>query len=147
MPMALMSVPLMRAALIIGACTGVMACSQQVSQSGSSDVSPVVAPRARLCIAEGQPGLVRLTDPDPAVWAITVSSAGGPCSHARDWGGKEQGYVVSQPPRHGRITQGSQDGKTVVSYWPDRGYVGSDSFALRYPPAGVALPYLVGVVP
>jgi hypothetical protein len=147
MPVRQMPVPLMRAALIIGACTGVMACSQQVSQSGSSDVPLQVAQRARLCIAEGQPGPARLTDPDHSTWAITVSSEGGPCSHARDWGGPARDYEVLQPPRHGRITQGSQSGKTVVSYWPDRGYVGSDSFALRYPAVGVALPYLVGVIP
>jgi hypothetical protein len=132
---------------MIGVCTGVMACSQQVSQSGSSDVPSPAAQRAGLCIAEGQPGPVRLTDPDHSTWAITVSSEGGPCSHARDRGGKGQEYQVLQPPRHGRITQGLQVGQTVVSYWPDRGYIGSDSFALRYPPIGVALPYLVGVVP
>lgn len=103
-------------------------------------------PPARLCIAEGPPGPARYTDLDRANWVITVSSEGGPCPHTREWGGPEQ-YEVLQAPQHGRITQASQAGKTIVSYWPDRGYIGSDSFALRYPPKNVALPYLVGVVP
>ena len=142
--------PLMRAALIFGSCTGVLACSQQASQYGSADVQPQVTrpsatERARLCIAEGAPASTALAN--RSTWAITVSSEGGPCSHTREWGGSDQAYQVLEPPRHGRITQAAQGGKTVVSYWPDRGYVGSDSFELRYPPRNVALPYLVGVVP
>ena len=49
--------------------------------------------------------------------------------------------------RHGRITQELQGRETVVSYWPDRGYVGADRFALRYPARNVALPYRVAVLP
>jgi hypothetical protein len=142
-----MTVSLIRAAFMIIGCTGLAACSQQATQYGSSDAPPPATGRARLCIAEGRPGPANLADPDHATWAITVSSEGGPCSHTRDWGGTEQSYEVLRAPRHGRITQDSRAGKTVVSYWPDRGYVGSDSFALRYPPANVALPYLIGVVP
>jgi len=140
-------VSLMRAALMIGGCTGVIDCSQQATRYGGLDAQPPVAQRARLCIAEGQPGPFKPADPDRATWAITVSSEGAPCPHARDRSGPGQAYEVLQAPRHGRITQGPGGGRTVVSYWPDRGYIGSDSFALRDPSDHVALPYLVGVVP
>jgi hypothetical protein len=135
---------LMRGAFILGGCTGLVACSQQPVQSVSADAQPS---RARLCIAEGRPVPGNSADPDRAVWSITVSSEGGPCSHVREWVEAEQFYQVLSAPRHGRLTQESRDGKTVVSYWPERGYIGSDSFSLLYQRRNVALPYLVGVVP
>jgi hypothetical protein len=135
-------VPLLRAAFMIGGFTGLMACSQQAPQSGGSDRPQQTSQRARLCIAEGLPGAAG----DP--WSLTVSSEAGPCAHVREWGTAQQvAYEVIQPPAHGRITQEALGGKVVVSYWPEQGYVGADSFALRYPPRNVALPYLVGVVP
>ena len=154
-----MMVSLLRAVLILGGCTGVIACSQQARQVGSTDArsqpgQPQLArpqlarPQlARLCIAEGQPDATSPSNPDRAPWAITVSSEGGPCPHVREQGGPKQAYEVVQPPRHGQITQEARGGETVVSYWPERGYIGSDSFALRHPAKKVALPYLVGVVP
>jgi hypothetical protein len=142
--------PLVRNALILIGFTGLLACSQQASQQpapqyGSSEPPSPLVRHARLCIAEGQPGSV---DPNRAPWAITVSSEGAPCPHSREWGTPRQvNYEVIQPPRHGQITQDGQTGKTVVSYWPQQGYIGSDNFALRYPPNNATLPYLVGVVP
>ena len=145
--------PLLRMLMVAGACTGLAGCSQPASQPGSAeygaaDARPAVPSRARLCIAEGQPGAVVPTSPEHDVWAITVSSEGAPCAHTREWGDVHQvAYDVVRAPRHGRITQEARDGRMEVSYWPARGFVGSDSFALRYPPRNVALPYLVGVVP
>ena len=60
---------------------------------------------------------------------------------------KQPEYVVLEAPRHGRITREARGGETVVSYWPDRGYIGGDRFALRYPPRNAALTYLVAVLP
>ncbi len=140
-----MMVPFLRAALMIGGFTGLMACSQQAPQSGGSDSPRQMSQRARLCIAEGQPGSL---GSERVPWSLTVSSEGGVCPHIREWGSVEQvAYEVVQPPTHGRITQEAQGGKTVVSYWPVHGYVGADNFVLRYPPRNVALTYLVGVVP
>lgn len=157
-----MMVPLTRATLMIIGCTGLVACSQPatqavvvqavvaqavLAQAGGSDAPARVMPsRARLCIAEGQPPVSR-ADPDRAPWSITVSNEGGPCSHVRNLGRAEREYALVQPPRHGRITQEPRAGETVVSYWPDRGYIGSDSFALGEPSGQAALPYLVAVVP
>ena len=139
-----MMVPLMRAVLVAGGCTGLLGCSQHASRNVATGGSASIAGRARLCIAEGQPAPLNRAERAPAAWAITVSSEGGGCPHTREWRGT---YVVLQPPRHGRITQEAAGGATVLSYWPDKGYVGSDRFALRYPSGSVALPYLVAVVP
>jgi hypothetical protein len=142
----MMLVPFLRAALMIGGFTGLAACSQQAPRSGGADAARPMSQRARLCIAEGQSrsqaGSTR------APWSLTVSSEGGGCPHIRDWGPVRQvAYEIVRPPRHGRITQEAREGKTVVSYWPEHGYVGADNFVLRYPPRNVALTYLVGVVP
>jgi hypothetical protein len=136
---------LVRAAVMLCGCTGLIACSQQAPQYGSAD--PPASQRAKLCIAEGQPGVVNVADVERGTWSITVSSEGGGCPHTRDWGGTVQSYEVSRPPSHGRVTQEAQGGRTVVSYWPEHGYVGSDSFTLHYPPRNVSLRYLVAVVP
>ena len=141
-----MMVPLMRAALVLAACTGLMACSQRTTRYGSADIQPSPGRTARLCIAEGHPGSAG-TAPDRSTWSITVSSEGGPCTHSRGWGGVEQSYLVTRPPAHGQISQEIRDGVTLVSYTPERGFIGSDSFALRYPPRNMVLSYLVGVVP
>jgi hypothetical protein len=136
-----------RAAVMFCGCTGLLACSQQAPpQYGSAD-PPAVSQHAKLCIAEGQPGATNVADVERGTWSITVSSEGGACPHSRDWGTTAQAYEVSRPPSHGRVTQEAQGGKTVVSYWPEHGYVGSDSFILRYPPRNVSLRYLVAVVP
>ena len=140
-----MMVPFLRAALMIAGFTGLMACSQQAPQAGGSDSPRQMSQRARLCIAESQPGAQAA---DRAPWSLTVSSEGGACPHIREWGSVDQvAYEVVQPPLHGRITQEAQSGKTVVSYWPEHGYVGADNFSLRYPPRNVILTYMVGVVP
>ena len=39
------------------------------------------------------------------------------------------------------VTQESKGGVTMVSYTPERGFIGSDSFALRYPPKNARLQY------
>jgi len=133
----------MRLALILAGFTSLTACGQQTApQYGSADIPPSAARAARLCIAEGHPGAA-----DPSTWAITVSSEGGRCAHSRGWGGVEQAYEVVRSPRHGQLTQESKGGVTMVSYTPERGFIGSDSFALRYPPKNARLQYLVGVVP
>ncbi len=137
-----MMVPLLRLALILSGCTGLAACSQHTTRNGSADATPLSARGARLCIAENHPGFAT-----PATWAITVSSEGGPCAHSRGWGGVEQAYEVLRSPRHGQVSQESKAGVTVVSYTPERGFIGSDSFALLYPPKNARLQYLVGVVP
>jgi len=142
--------PLVRNAFMLVGFTSLLACSQQTSQQptpqyGAADIPSPLVRHARLCIAEGQPGPV---DPNRAPWAITVSSEGAPCPHTREWGPVHQvNYEVIQQPQHGRLTQNDDSGKTVVSYWPQQGYVGSDAFSLRYPPRNATLPYLVGVVP
>ena len=124
--------------IMAAACTGVVACSQQ--QAGKPE-SPGTR-RARLCIAGGQPGRGALSD--PAFWAITVSNDGGLCPHVRDWA---EGFEVAPPPRHGEVTQETRNGKTIVSYRAEPGYIGSDSFGLRHPGKRVSLSYLVGVLP
>jgi hypothetical protein len=138
-----MMASLMRAAVVLGGCICLTACSQQASQSSGAEAQSQDAQRARLCIAEGQPGHTALTDP----WSITVSSEGPPCPHAREAIGAGRSYEVLEPPQHGRITQEPREGLTVISYTPDRGYIGGDRFALRYPGRNVALPYYVGVIP
>jgi hypothetical protein len=140
-----MMVPFLRAALMIGGFTGLMACSQQAPQSGGADFPHEMSQRARLCIAEGRPDS---SASERTPWSLTVSSEGGACQHIREWGRVEQvAYEIVQPPLHGRITQEAQGGKIVVSYWPEHGYVGADNFILRYPPRNLALTYLVGVMP
>ncbi len=133
-----MAASLMRTMFMVVAFTGLAACSQH--QGGQ--VESQAARRARLCIAGGQPGHTALTDPAP--WAITVSSDGGFCPHVRDWA---NGFEIAPEPRHGRVTQEVRDGRTVVSYRPEPGYVGGDSFGLRHPGGRIALSYLVGVLP
>ena len=133
-----MTASLLRTLVMAAACTGLAACSQHAGGQAESQA----ARRARLCIAGGQPGHTALTDPAP--WSITVSSDGGFCPHVREWA---SGFEIAPEPRHGRVTQEVRDGKTVVSYQPTRGYIGSDSFGLRDPGRRVALSYLVGVLP
>jgi hypothetical protein len=135
-----------RAVVMLAGCTGLIACSQHTGQSqyGSSD-PPRVSERARLCIAEGQPGAANANDIEHGTWSITVSSEGGACPHIRDL--TALGYEVVRPPLHGHVTQDAATGKTVVSYWPEHGYVGSDSFTLRAPTRAVPMRYLVAVLP
>jgi hypothetical protein len=137
--------PLPRAALILVACTGLIACSQQQPRYAAAD--PPAAQRAKLCIAEGRPDAMKATDPEHATWSITVSSEGAPCQHLRDLGGLARAFEVVSPPAHGHLTQDAAKGGTVVSYWPEHGYVGSDNFTLRQPGRNDQMRYLVAVLP
>lgn len=131
-----MDASLLRTLVMAAACTGLSACSQQPGAFADNQ-SPK---RARLCIAGGQPGRTALADP----WAITISNDGGLCPHVRE---SAERFEVAPEPRHGWVTQEVRDGKTVVSYRAAPGYIGGDSFGLRHPGKGIALPYLVGVLP
>jgi hypothetical protein len=131
---------LMRAAVVFGGCLTLVACSQPVSQSSAGVAQSADASRPRMCIGEAQPGHTALGDP----WSITVSSEGGACPTTR---GGTGAYDVLAPPAHGRIAQEAQAGVIVISYTPDRGYVGADGFELRDRGQKVAMPFYVGVVP
>ena len=166
-----MEASFMCAALMLTACTGLMACSQagnmassagsSVMSAGSSVVSgvgsaasgvgqaavaavtPASVERARTCTTRGQPANAGVSQP----WAITVSNEGAWCTHSRLLGDANQIFDLKQAPQHGQVVQQSKDGKTLVSYRPAKGYVGTDNFMLRYPNRAMDMPYMVNIIP
>jgi hypothetical protein len=131
-----MTATLMRAALILGCCSVLAPWSQAIGQ-------PAPGQKARICSIRGRAATAaNVVD----TWSITVSNEGLPCTHER-MVGRGDLYQVSQPPRHGQVTQQSEGSRTAVTYTPVKGYTGEDSFQLRSPLRNVEMPYLVTVIP
>ena len=164
-----MTAKLIRAALIMAGCTGLVACSQPAATSGGASMSPVVtaappAPtgafqytvggvgaatatgtqKAAVCTVKGAPANAGVATP----WSIAVFSGGGACAHFRELGRENNTiYAVKAAPAHGQITQQPQGPKTYIIYTPTPGYTGPDAFTMRAPRNVIDMPYSVSVVP
>ncbi len=164
-----MTAKLIRTALIMASCTGLVACSQPGATSGGASMAPVVnaappAPtgafqytlggvgaasatgtkKAAVCTVKGAPASAGVSTP----WSISVSSGGGACAHSRELERENNTiYGVKSAPAHGQITQQPQGPKTYIIYTPTPGYTGPDTFTMRAPRAAIDMPYSITVVP
>ncbi len=163
-----MTAKLIRTALIIAGCTGLVACSQPAATSGGSTAPVVMAPpsaptgafqyttggvgaatatgtqKATVCTVKGASANAGVATP----WSIAVSSGGGSCAHYRELGRENNTiYGVKSAPAHGQISQQPQGPKTYIIYTPTPGYTGPDAFTMRAPRNAIDMPYSVSVVP
>jgi hypothetical protein len=142
-----MSAYFMRTAIMLGGCIALSACSQP-GQAPSASNAADVTHQARSCHTHGEPSEVGSSHLS-TTWTISVSNDGGWCSHHRFVGRSvgPDGYQVVKAPDHGQISQQREGEKTLVSYKPNSGYTGSDSFTLRYRNANIEMAYIVSVIP
>src|SRR5580698_7673842 len=85
-----MKMNLMRAALMIGGCTGLLGWSQP---GQAQSPPPGMTPKARVCQVEGGRMEARVAPPK----TVTVSNEGGWCNDYRFAGGEVPFQVVRQP--------------------------------------------------
>ena len=137
----------------MGMCAALMACVPSAGQTAG----PVVAAveqlsgmrKARTCRVTGDGASRDFERPRD----LLVSNDGGWCAHHRQVGlvnrrGGQNGrvYDIVQAPRHGSLSQENTGTSIVISYKPNQGYTGTDSFLLRSA-INFQLPYSVTVTP
>jgi hypothetical protein len=77
---------------------------------------------------------------------MVVSNEGGWCTDYR-WGGKHLPYDVVRPPAHGELQQKVVDDWKIISYRPQKGYSGPDSFELVWRDRNVHMVWNVTATP
>ena len=71
---------------------------------------------------------------------MQVSSEGGWCGISLNRNGAAyDSYMMAARPTHGRILAHHVGSNTRIDYWPDLGYAGTDSFAVRMIPGNAVL--------
>jgi hypothetical protein len=134
-----MRTSLLRAALMIAGCTGLMGWSQP----GQAQTPPAGnAPKARVCQVVGDRMQGRSAPPK----AITVSNEGGWCNDFRFAGG-DSPFLVLKQPQHGELAMRVESGWKIISYRPTARYAGPDGFELLWPSPGIHMVYTVTAVP
>ena len=136
-----MSTFLFRAAVILGACTGLMPGSQPV-HAQTPPPGSAMTPKARVCIASKERMEARVVPPR----TMTVSNEGGWCTDYR-WAGQHLPYNIVTRPAHGEIQQKLIDDWKIISYRPLANYTGPDSFELVTPAGNIHMVYNVTVTP
>ncbi len=109
-------------------------CAQQGPWSGFYAVD--LAGGARTCVAPAaQP-----SDGQSVLAQMQVSNEGGWCGiTASRRGSAYDSYLLVTRPAHGRVFAHKVGGNTRVDYTPDRGFAGTDSFAVRLIPGDAVL--------
>jgi hypothetical protein len=110
---------------------GLQACApkQQVAAPGPRIYAVDVQGRSQLC--EVPQGGVTLAADRVVEATMTMDSDGGWCGIATNRAGPG---LVTAKPSHGRLHVRKVGANTRVDYIPDRGYVGTDSFAVKLLP-------------
>jgi hypothetical protein len=115
-------------------------CAKQPTWNGIYAID--AAGGARTCVAppvalaDGQAGLVQ----------IQVSNEGGWCGETLSHNGAAyDSYLAVTSPVHGRVFAHHVGNNTRIDYTPDRGYVGTDSFAIRLIPGNAVFQAAVTV--
>jgi hypothetical protein len=123
-------VPFRALAALVGL-VGLQACApqQQVTAPGPRIYAVDVQGRSALCDVPQQG--VTLAAGRPTEAALTMDNDGGWCGIRTDRAGP--GLVVSKPA-HGRLHVRKVGATTRVDYIPDRGFVGTDTFAVKLLP-------------
>jgi hypothetical protein len=104
-------------------------CQQQRAWNGIYNAD--ITGGARACVAP------TASPPDgQAVQAqMQVSNEGGWCGITANRGGAAfDSYLLDVRPVHGRVFAHRVGGNTRIDYMPDRGFVGTDQFAVRLIP-------------
>jgi hypothetical protein len=134
-----MTTSLMRTALMIGACTGLMGWSQP---GQAQTPPPGNTPKARVCQVEGGRMEARVAPPK----TMTVSNEGGWCNDYRFAGGQVPFQIVRQP-QHGELQMRVDNGWKIISYHPTPRYAGPDGFELVWVNPNIHMVYTVTAVP
>ncbi|WP_135467366.1 putative periplasmic lipoprotein [Crenalkalicoccus roseus] len=140
----------MRHALPLAALVVALAgCAQQPQ--------PVAAPQARVFAVDMQGGArvcnatqnVALDPARPAEAQMVLVNDGGWCgiSVAQPGPRPYAAGLVTARPAHGRVHIRTVGDRTRVDYIPDRGFAGTDSFAVRMLPGGAQMRVAVTVQP
>ena len=130
-----MTTNLMRAALMIGGCTGLIGWSQP---GQAQDRPPPKAPVARVCQVVGGQFAAKTEQPR----TMTVSGEGGWCSFFRT-----SAVVVASPPTHGEVVLTDDGPWHIISYRATAHYTGQDSFEARTRAYSIPVVVNVNVVP
>ena len=74
-----------------------------VVQAGVNAAAETGVPKAKVCDTRGRRSQAHVAE----TWAITVSSGGGGCGHARQPSGRTSNitYAIATAPKHGTIAQ------------------------------------------
>ncbi len=111
---------------------GLQACAPQQQQQAAAPAPRIYAVdvqgRSALCDV---PQRVSLAAGGPTEAAMTMDNDGGWCGIATDRAGPG---LVTAKPSNGRLHVRKVGAVTRVDYIPDRGFVGTDSFAVRLLP-------------
>jgi hypothetical protein len=100
------------------------------------------AGQARICVAPP----VTLADGQAGVVQVQVSDEGGWCGETLSHNGVAyDSYLLVTRPSHGRVFAHHVGNNTRIDYTPDRGYVGTDSFAVRLIPGNAVFEAAVTV--
>jgi hypothetical protein len=130
---------LLRAALMIGGCTGLMGWSQP---GHAQSPPPGNTPKARVCQVMGDRMQGRVAPPK----TMTVSNEGGWCNDWRFAGG-DTPFLISKQPQHGELAMRIESGWKIISYRPAAHYAGPDGFELLWPSPSIHMVYTVTAVP
>ena len=137
-----MTMNLLRAALMIGGCTGLMGWSQPSQAQSYPPPPPGNTPKARICKVEGGPMAAKVAPPK----TVTVSNEGGWCNDYRYAGGQLPFQIVRQP-QHGEMQERIDGAWKIISYRPTPHYSGPDGFELVWVNPNIHMVYNVNVMP
>jgi hypothetical protein len=120
----------LRALAVVAGALGLQACAQpqQAAAPGPRIYAVDVQGRSALCDV---PQKVSLAAGRPTEAAMTLDNDGGWCGVVTDRAGP--GLVVAKPA-NGHLNVRKVGATTRVDYIPDRGFVGTDSFAVKLLP-------------
>lgn len=121
----------LRAVAAIAALAGLQAGCAQPPQAAAGPRLYAVDVQGRSALCETPRGGVSLAANKPTEAAIIMDNDGGWCGIATNRTGP--GLVLAKPA-NGRLNVRKVGATTRVDYIPDRGFVGTDSFAVRLLP-------------
>ena len=131
MSAAMARIPAFRALAAVAGLVGLQACApqqQQAAAPGPRIYAVDVQGRSALCDV---PQRVSLAAGRQTEAAMTLDNDGGWCGIATDRAGPG---LVAARPANGRVLVRKVGATTRVDYIPDRGFVGTDSFAVKLLP-------------
>jgi hypothetical protein len=115
-------------------------CTQQATWNGIFAVDTVGG--AKTCVAAP----ASPADGQTVQSTIQVSNEGGWCGILANRGGRPyDSYLIVTRPTHGKVFAHRVGTNTRIDYTPDRGYAGTDVFAIRMIPGDSIIPGAVTV--
>ncbi len=122
--------------------TGFLAQGCAMQGGGNGVFAIDMAGGARTCVAPA----ATPADGQAVVAQMQVSNEGGWCGILTARGGAPYAsYLLAGRPLHGRVFAHRVGNNTRIDYFPDRGYVGTDSFAVRLIPGQATIQGAVNV--